>query len=184
MQQNLKYFIVGESSPVLPLIQDGVAERKALHAWVDAFEARTGATHVMVQPETGLFVGVRFDGIVPPKGWKHSPKTKVFQPNSASAAGRAIIEDILETFPTITGGEGFTRNLEVLTGLTLHSYTANKKNPCLGDFTWSGFGVFGDQSFLSVPAVCPIDVAGLTPIDWLELQVIINKHNAESKVAA
>lgn len=162
------YYRVSADSLVMKAISQIVAERAALQMAYEAFKEKHGAASILVRGSDYRFVGAKFSGVVPAKGWRYSTKVELHVPNKSSKEGKALQAEI-DAFPKTVDGLGFSARLQEATGLE-ETFTVFEDSK----IRWSGYGVFGEKVVLTTPRAVTID--GLTEITASEFQAILTEH--------
>lgn len=172
------YYLVGPESAALAVINECIADREVAKTALEKFRTKVAASALMVRGGSGQFVGVRFDGVLIPEGWRYGSglAADLFVPNKRSKAGKALAEEIA-ALPQGIDGLQFTGRLEQETGQTFTHWAGNT-------FAWSGFEVYGDKVILGVPVACKDVPSGCTELKMSEFHKIYEDFEAAEKEKA
>lgn len=156
-----RYYLVGEDSPVMAVIQESVKKNAEFQAAMRELAKELGTPDIYIRNQT--FVGVGFKK-APPEGWRRT-KNGYYVPNKRSAAGRLLAA----RFDALPSGVDSFRFSQMLHAATKASYMHCDGNRVM----WAGY-YKGDKGYvLAVPLGCkaaPPMCEEILPSQFLEMR--------------
>lgn len=158
-------YLVGPHAPVLAVINECTATRKACQIAALAFRDKYKAKDVVIGTDSGRLWGLTFEGQAP-EGWRFN-KANYYVPSLRTKRGKEIKAEI-EALPKAVSGLGFSDRLSKEFGVDFTFFGGST-------MSWATYGHVGDKLLLSIPVEIKFVPEGCTELKVSEYQQIVKE---------